>query len=237
MNSWIARFFLSSIGRKLIMALTGLFLIVFLAVHLVGNLQLIFAVDGDGEIGRTFNEYAYFMGNNPVIKFTAFGLYAGILLHAIMGIFLWIKNRNARGGKYAVKNNRTASASKMSIYMGALGSVILIFIVLHMAQFWFKAKVVGNVTPIEYAGLDYAVKDLYTVVAAAFANPLYVAGYVIAMLFISFHLWHGFESAFQTLGLNHKKWTPFIKVIGRAYSVLIPLGFAIIPLYMYFTQQ
>lgn len=234
MNSWIVRFLTSSIGQKLVMALTGLFLITFLAVHLAGNLQLIFAVDADGEIGRTFNEYAYFMTTNPVIKFTSYGLYAGILLHAIVGLLLWKKNSAARGKVgYAVKRNRVADGSKSSIYMGALGTVVLFFIIVHMVQFWAQVKIVGNVDDVMYAGVDHAVKDLYALVSGAYTNVWFVIFYVVSMIFIGFHLWHGFESAFQTLGLNHKKWTPFIKVIGRFYSVIVPALFAAIPLVMY----
>lgn len=234
MNTWFGRFITSSIGKKLIMALTGLFLISFLAVHLAGNLQLITSPTGDGQ---AFNEYAYFMTHNPIIKFTSYGLYAGILLHAIQGIFLWLKNRQARGPVgYAMKANRTAGASKASFRMGALGTVILIFIIVHMVQFWAQMKFTDNVAMIAYEGADHAVKDLYTLVAGAYTNIGFVVFYVISMIFIGFHLFHGFESAFQTLGLNHKKWTPLIKVTGRVYSVIVPLGFAIIPILMYLRQ-
>lgn len=237
MNTWIGRFLTSSIGKKLIMALTGLFLISFLAVHLVGNLQLIFPEPDGNQLGQAFNEYAYFMTTNPVIKFTSYGLYAGILLHAIQGLLLWMKNRAARGATgYAVKANRTAGASKASFRMGALGTVILIFIIVHMVQFWAQMKFTSNVDPVTYAGADHAVKNLYALVAGAYQNIWFVVFYVVSMVFIAFHLFHGFESAFQTLGLNHPKWTPFIKLVGRIYSVVVPFGFAIIPILMYLKQ-
>jgi succinate dehydrogenase / fumarate reductase cytochrome b subunit len=232
MNTWLGHFLTSSIGKKVVMALTGLFLISFLAVHLIGNLQLL---AGDG--GQAFNEYAYFMTHNPVIMFTSYGLYAFILIHAIQGIALWRKNRSARGNQaYAVKVNRVAGASKASIRMGSLGSIILIFILLHMAQFWLQMKL-GYTEMVTYPDGDGAVKDLYTLVIGAFANPLFVIGYVFSMVAIAFHLLHGFESAFQTLGLSHPKWTPLVKFVGRTYSVLVPLGFAIIPIWMYLAQQ
>lgn len=235
MTTWLGRFLTSSIGRKLVMALTGLFLITFLAVHLAGNLQLVFTGGESGPEGQAFNEYAYFMTHNPVIKFTSYGLYAFILIHSIQGILLWLKNRKARGSEgYAVKVNRTAGAPKSSIYMGSLGIVILIFIIVHMVQFWAQMKFTDNVAMITYAGADHAVKDLYTLVAGVYQNIWFVLFYVVAMIFIGFHLFHGFESAFQTLGLNHPKWTPIIKTVGRLYSVLVPLGFAIIPLLMYY---
>lgn len=233
MNTWLGRFLTSSIGKKLIMALTGLFLISFLAVHLVGNLQLIFT--GGEEIkGQAFNEYAYFMTHNPVIKFTSYGLYAFIIIHSIQGILLWLKNKAARGSQgYKVKANRVAGASKSSIYMGSLGTIILIFIIVHMVQFWAQMKFTDNVAMIPYPGSDHSVKDLYTLVATTYENIWFALFYVVAMIFIGFHLYHGFESAFQTLGLNHPKWTPFIKLIGRGYSILVPLGFASIPIVMY----
>ena len=235
MDTWIGRFFTSSIGKKVIMSLTGLFLISFLLVHLVGNLQLL----GSDPVvaGQAFNEYAYFMTNNPLIKFTSYGLYAFILLHAIQGTILWRQNAKARGSVgYAVKTDRVASATKSSIYMGSLGIVILTFIIIHMVQFWAQMKFTGNVSDVTYAGAEYPVKDLYTLVAGAFTNIWFVVFYVVSMIFIAFHLAHGFESAFQTLGLNHPKWSPIIKTVGRAYAVLVPLGFAVIPVYMYYQQ-
>jgi len=233
MDTWFVRFITSSVGKKVVMALTGLFLIVFLAVHLAGNLQLIFAFDD----GRSFNEYAYFMTNNPIIKFTSIGLYAGIVLHALQGTLLWLKNRAARGSLgYAVKVNRTAGASKASFRMGALGIIILAFIIVHMVQFWAQVKILGTVDPIQYEGLDYQVKDLYSLIVAAFTDVRFVIFYVISMIFIGFHLWHGFESAFQSLGLNHPKWNPLIKTVGRLYAVVVPLAYAAIPVFMYLNQ-
>jgi len=231
-SSWFGRFLTSSIGQKLIMSLTGLFLISFLAVHLIGNLQLL---SGDG--GQSFNEYAYFMTHNKLIKTVSYGLYAFIVLHAIQGIVLWRKNRSARGSQgYAVKRNRTAGASRFSsVNMGALGTIILVFILIHMYQFWLQMKL-GNTDMITYDGGTHPVKDLYTLVSGVYENPGFVIFYVISMVVIAFHLWHGFESAFQTLGLNHRKYTPLIKVVGRAFSVIVPLGFAIIPIWMHLSN-
>ena len=231
MTSWFAKFLTSSIGKKVIMSLTGLFLISFLLVHLLGNLQLVLAADG----GQTFNEYAYFMTHNPVIKFLSYGLYAFILIHAIQGLLLAYYNRKARGNqRYAVKVDRTAGASKSSIWMGSLGTVILIFIIIHMAQFWLQMKL-GNTEMVTYD--EEPVKDLYTLVAGVYQNIGFVIFYVVAMIFIAFHLWHGFQSAWQTLGLNHRKYTPLIKAVGYVFSILVPLGFAAIPVIMFLRQQ
>lgn len=227
---WFGRFLSSSIGQKIIMSLTGLFLIVFLLVHLIGNLQLILVEDE----GLTFNKYAYFMTSNPVIKTTSYLLYFFILLHAFQGIYLWYQNRKARGAKrYAVKNDRTAGGSKTSIYMGSLGTVILIFIIVHMVQFWAQMHFTDNVGAFSVEGYEENIKNLYALVSGVYENPLFVIFYVVSMFFIALHLWHGFQSSFQTLGLNHKKYTPLIKAVGIAYSIFVPLGFAIIPIIMY----
>lgn len=229
--NWFTKFLTSSIGRKLTMSLTGLFLVVFLLVHLIGNLQLLIP---DG--GEAFNLYAKFMTSNPLIKFTSYGLYSFILLHAVQGWLLWANNRKARGGeRYAVTTTRaTGTQAGLAKNMGALGTVLAIFLVIHMAQFWFKMKI-GDLPMQVYDGVEVA--DLYSTVKATFTNIWFVLFYVIAMFFVGMHLMHGFQSAFQSLGLNHRKYTPFIKLVGNAYSILIPLGFAIIPIVFYVTNM
>jgi succinate dehydrogenase / fumarate reductase cytochrome b subunit len=206
------------------MSLTGLFLIVFLLVHLVGNLQLI-----TDSSGVSFNVYAKFMTTNPVIKFTSYGLYFFILLHIVQGLMLWSQNRAARGSVgYAVESTRaTQTSAAIAKRMGALGMIIMAFLGLHLYQFWYKMH-----WQLEANQAD-GIKDLYSLVNTTYQDPIYVAVYVLSMLFISFHLWHGFQSAFQTLGLNHRKYTPFIQLVGKAYAIFIPLAFAIIPIYMY----
>lgn len=227
---WLINFFTSSIGRKLIMSLTGLFLILFLVIHLLGNLQLL--VD-DG--GVTFNAYAYMMTHNPLIKVVAYGNYFFILLHAVMGFMLWSKNRAAKGSTYAVRSD--AKVSWASKNMALLGTLILAFIFIHMGDFWFKMKFTDQLAMVSIEGMDVQVKDLYTQVATTFANPLLVVAYLVGLATLSFHLWHGFQSAFQTLGLNHPKYTPLIGGLGKAYAILIPLGYAIIPLYYFFVMK
>lgn len=227
---WFIDFLTSSIGRKLIMSLTGLFLILFLVVHLVGNLQLL--ID-DG--GRSFNLYAKKMTTDPFIKTVSYLLYISILIHAIQGIALWSKNRKSRGGEaYAVKVTKGSWATaKVAKNMGWIGTIIFVFILIHMYQFWFQMKI-GNIGMQEIDGQK--VKDLYTIVKAAYTNIGFVLFYVISMIVIGAHLYHGFSSAFQTLGLNHKKYTPLIHSVGLIYAILVPLGFAIIPIVMFLTK-
>ena len=222
--SWLTDTLTSSIGRKLIMSLTGLFLIIFLVVHLAGNLQLL-----AGDNGEAFNAYAKFMTSNPIIKFTSYGLYAFIVLHIIMSLLLVIKNKQARPVGYAqVKGS--ANSAWTSRNMGILGTVILIFLVIHMRSFWFEMKF--GTLPMD----EFGNKDLYLIVAEAFSQWWYVALYVVSMIGLGFHLSHGFSSAFQTLGINHKKYTPFIKGLGIVYAIAIPAAFAAIPLYMFFNN-
>jgi succinate dehydrogenase / fumarate reductase cytochrome b subunit len=224
--SWFTKFLVSSVGQKFIMSLTGLFLMLFLIVHLLGNLQLL---SDDG--GDAFNAYSYLMTHNPLIKTVSYILYVSILLHAWQGIALWQQNKAARGAaRYAV--NHVRPAERTSRNMAWLGIVIFIFILLHMWQFWFQMKF-GTLPAVDVTAYDHPVKDLYTPVAEAFSNIFYVVFYVVSMVVIAFHLWHGFWSSFQTLGLNHVKYTPLIKIIGAIYTILIPAGFALIPVVFY----
>jgi len=232
--SWVTNFLTSSLGKKLIMSLTGLFLILFLVVHLIGNLQLLSFVAHDpvDAPGMAFNLYAEFMTTFTPIKVVSYGLYAFILIHAVQGWVLWRQNANARGPiGYAVKDLRAVNTNaRTAANMGWLGTIIFIFIMLHLYQFWLQMQL-GNLPMAVYDGEQ--VKDLYSLVAKTYENPVFVAIYLVSMVVIAFHLWHGFQSAFQTLGLNHKKYSPAIHFIGKVYSIVVPLGFALIPVAMY----
>lgn len=223
--SWVTNTFRSTLGRKLIMALTGLFLILFLVVHLAGNLQLL---AGDG--GRLFNLYADDMGKNPLIRAVSILNFLFIILHVAYSIILARLNKQARPVGYAVSKPSENSAWS-SRNMGILGTLILIFLLVHLRGFWYEAKF-GEVPMVTYEEGEF--KDVYAIVSAAYSNLLYVAFYVVSMGFLAFHLSHGFASAFQTLGLNHKKYSPIIKKVGLGFSIIVPLLFALIPIVMYF---
>jgi len=228
---WFANFLTSSIGRKLLMSLSGLFLILFLPVHLIGNLQLL-----TKDAGVSFNLYSYFMTHNPLIKTVSYLLYFSILLHTIQGLLLWRKNKMAKGNNgYAVKALRGEGTNvKAASNMAWLGIIIFVFILVHMYQFWLQMKL-GKVPTVTIEGEAY--KNLYEPVISAFSNLNFVVFYVVSMIIIGIHLNHGFQSAFQTLGLNHKKYTPFIKSLGKAYAFIIPFGFAVIPIIVYGRQN
>lgn len=221
--NWFTNFFSSTIGRKLVMALTGLFLILFLVVHLIGNLQLLHE-----DKGRAFNEYAQFMTSNPLIKTISIVNYLFIILHVAWAIILSARNRSARGAEgYAVSKNSSTWASRN---MGILGTLILIFLVIHLKSFWYEMHW-GGIPVADYDGEE--VKDLFTIVNTAYDQLWYVILYVVSMGVLGFHLYHGFGSAFQTLGLNHVKYNGLIKFVGVAFAIIVPALFALIPVWMY----
>lgn len=210
------------------MAASGLFLCLFLVGHLLGNLQL-FIGGTEGQL--LFNDYAKFMTTNPLVKILSYVTYLSILFHAIDGLLLTIQNNKARPVKYK-KSNANANSVWTSRYMGVLGTIILVFIVTHMMNFW--AVMHFSELPMDANGN----KDLHSIVMAFFKDEkmgmLWVALYVLAMLALGFHLSHGFQSAFQSVGIRHPKYTPMIKMAGYGFSILVPLLFAIIPVYIAF---
>ncbi|MBT1702383.1 succinate dehydrogenase cytochrome b subunit [Chryseosolibacter indicus] len=220
--NWFTNFFSSSIGRKLVMALTGLFLILFLVVHLAGNLQLLL---NDG--GKAFNIYAHTMTSNIFIKIVGYVNYTMILLHVIWAIWLTRTNKTSRPVGYAVSKNSSTWSSRN---MGILGTLILLFLVFHLQGFWYRMHW-GPIDTVSYDGEEY--RNLYAVVDFAYSHLWYTAIYVISMAILAFHLYHGFGSAFQTLGLNHVKYNPVIKFIGVAFAIIVPALFALIPIVMF----
>lgn len=217
----------SSLVRKYWMAATGLFLCLFLIGHLAGNLQLFIP----GDTGKIqFNEYAKFMTSNPVVMILSYITYIAIIVHVIDAIVLSVQNRKARPQNY-VKANPSANSSWKSRNMMFLGTIILIFLIIHLRSFWYEMHF-GSL-PID----DEGNKDLHKITTEAFGQLWYTALYVAAMIGLAFHLAHGFHSGFQSLGLNHKKYTPIIKKVGTAFAIIIPLAFASIPVYLYIIQQ
>ncbi|MGY5845803.1 succinate dehydrogenase cytochrome b subunit [Salegentibacter sp. HM20] len=225
----------SSLAKKYWMAFTGLFLCTFLVGHLLGNLQLLQPM---GDAARDqFNEYALFMTTNPAVMVLSYVTYLSIIFHAIDGIVLTIQNRKARPQKY-VNFKPSANTKWQSRNMAFLGTIILVFIIIHMQMFWAQMKFGGLDDTIYTTASGAQVKDLYTLTIQSFQDPEYgliwVGVYVLSMLAIAFHLLHGFASGFQSLGVNHPKYNGFIRKFGYAFAILIPLAFAIIPIYIHF---
>ena len=208
------------------MALTGLFLAFFLIIHLLGNLQLILPDD----IARTqFNNYSKVISSLSIIKLVSYVLYASILYHAFDALWITIVNWRANDKSYNT-DNRAEVSGWISRNMGFLGSLILIFLVIHFKDYWFVYKF--GTLPTDSEGN----KDLYQIIVDSFSVLWYVILYVIAILALGLHLIHGVSSAFRTLGVYHPKFIKWIKYIGYAFSVAITAGFVIIPIIIYFKQ-
>ena len=216
----------SSITKKIWMSLFGLFLMTFLVVHLSINLLLLF--DPSREL---FNIAAHFMGTNPLIQIFQWVLFAGFIFHIILGVILQIQNWMARPKGYKITG--FSEDSIFSKYMIYTGIVIFIFLVIHMGNF-FVLKMQGNVPEFHQSGAG-EMEDMGLLVVNLFHSTGYVIFYVVMLLFMGFHLDHAFQSAFQSLGLNHKKYTPFIKGFGHFFAIVITAGYIIIPLFIYFS--
>jgi succinate dehydrogenase / fumarate reductase cytochrome b subunit len=222
--SWLTKTLTSSIGRKLLMGLTGLFLVSFLFVHLIGNFKLFLHDDGEA-----FNHYSHFMSTNPVIRIAEWILLTGFVLHIYSAWALTRSNAAARPVKYVYQGNNPG-VSWFSKNMGVSGSIVLIFLITHLVNF-YGAYHYGRPEMKTYADGE-AVKDMYGIVATVFKEQWWISLlYVVSMVLLGFHLNHGFQSAFRTLGIDHKKYTPAIITVGVLISILVPAGFASMPIY------
>ena len=215
----MSKFLTASIGRKFVMSISGLFLVMFIAVHLGINLLLI--LDDSGEL---FNHGAHFMATNPLIKIMEPLLGLGFLVHIIWSFFLEFQNWRARPVKYN-KKNVSGSSTWASRNMLVLGSLVLVFLVVHIINFFWVIKF----RPEELAAFS---NGEYELVAGLFKQSVaYCIFYVVGGILLGIHLSHGFWSAFQTIGLSNKFWMNRLQVIGKLYAVVIAAGFTIIPLY------
>lgn len=217
--NWLSAFLNSSLGKKLLMSITGISLILFLIVHCAIN-AAIFLNDG----GVTFNEAAEFMGTNPLIRTLEIGLFAGLLLHIYNGLQLWLNNKKKRPVAYAMVDG-ASNSTWYSRSMGLLGSLLLIFLVVHLKHFWVESRITGGITEEH---------TLFNEMQLVFQNPLAVVIYVLGCISLAYHLLHGFQSAFQTLGWNHPQYTPLVQSIGVVYSIIVSIVFAAMPIAMHF---
>ncbi|HLW33446.1 MAG TPA: succinate dehydrogenase cytochrome b subunit [Aequorivita sp.] len=215
--------FSTSIARKVAMALSGLFLIVFLAQHLTINLSSVFSPE-------TFNSWSDFMGTNPIVQFIFQPiLILGVLFHFIMGVVLEIQNNRARQIKYkSFKGNRNSSWASRNMIISGL--VILAFLGLHFYDFWFPE--------IVHKYIETNDPDLgryYTELVAKFESPVRTGIYCLAFILLMLHLWHGFSSSFQSMGWNNK-YSKGLRGFTKVYAVGVPLGFIFIAIYLHFNQ-
>jgi len=213
----------SSVGRKFVMALTGLCLIGFVTVHLAGNLTMFVSAD-------LFNTYSHHLISlGPALWVLEIGLLALFAAHAGTGVWLTLSNWRARGSRYVVRDDaggasRKTFSSTTMIYTGAL---LFIFIIIHVWMFKYGAY---YETTVQGA----SVRDLFRLVFESFQSPVIAFGYVAAMIVLGLHLKHAFWSAFQSLGLHGTRWTPFIYGFGTLYAVAFAFGFLVFPIWMYF---
>ncbi|MEN9487418.1 succinate dehydrogenase cytochrome b subunit [Cloacibacterium sp.] len=215
----------STIGRKFLMALSAMFLLIFLLIHLSVNLLSLFGEEGP------FNAASHFMGYNPLIQFAMQPvLIVGVVFHFVMGFVLELKNKNARPIKYAVAKN-SGNSTWMSRNMIISGAVILAFLGLHFYDFWIHEM---NYKYLEGLAIDEG--RYWEELHAKFADPIRVAFYVISFVLLGLHLSHGFQSSFQSIGARHPKYLKCVNTLGTWYSILIPLGFIIVAVFHFVTQ-
>jgi len=217
---WLIDLFSSSLGRKLLMALTGLFLISFLVIHCTINAMIFY-----NDSGETFSYWGHFMGTNPIIRTLEIGLVAGFLIHIFQGLSLWRANHAARPVKYSVSKG-PANSTWYSRSMGMLGTLLLLFLILHTSHFWIPNRAHQFTQGEEL--------PLYKMMFDVFSNPWIVFFYVIGCVSLFWHLLHGFASAFQSMGLNHLKYNGIILFVGTAFSIIVPFIFALMPIAIYF---
>ena len=216
-----------TLSEKNLMALTGLFLCLFLVVHLLGNLQLLLPA----QVAQwQFNFYSKLLSGNIFIQLVSYILFASILAHAIYALVITIKNRRSNGKRYEY-DRRGVSSKWYARRMGLLGTIILFFLIIHLRDFWYQLQF-GHV-PLDKDGQ----KDLYTLVVTVYQNGWYVLIYALCMVALGYHLLHGFFSAARTLGVYHPRYVEWIKVLGWVYSVGVSAGFALVPIYVHFARS
>ena len=225
-----SEFFTSSVGKKLVMALTGLFLISFLVIH-VGLNACIWV----GDDGSTFNRAANFMGSSLLIRAMEYVLFAGFILHIIQGYVLERRNLSRRGKGYKITVGNKAS-KWYSRTMGLLGTLLLLFLIMHIYHFWTPSRLggIGNIEPLAETTINGKMyHDLYGEMLKVFQNPVVVVLYVIGCISLAYHLMHGFQSAFRTLGVHNHRYLSLLTGFGKGFSIIISLAFAMMPVSIY----
>ena len=224
-----SEFFTSSVGKKLVMALTGLFLISFLIVHMGINACIFndLPIFDENDNGDMFNRAAHFMGSSVVIRILEWGLFAGFLVHIIQGYALEVKNLSRRGVGYKI-NLANKGSKWYSRTMGLLGTLLLLFLIMHISHFWIPSRFGGLE---EVNGKNY--HNLFQRMVDVFQNPVIVVLYVLGCISLAYHLMHGFQSAFRTIGVHNNRFMGIIRAAGTGFAIIIPLAFAMMPVSMY----
>lgn len=233
----MANVFSYSIGKKLLMSLSGLFLIMFLLVHLLVNSFLLLDPVFGTQEGEMFNAAVHFMGINPLIKIIEPVLFAGFIIHILYSLVLTIQNMRARGSDKYSSGNKTPDVEWSSKNMLPLGIALFAFLAIHMADFWVKMKITGDPlladTTFSYFGVETVGYNAYALVHSAFQTPWIVIAYVIGSIALAFHLSHGFWSSFQSIGLSNKIWIPRLQKASVVVAWFIGIGFCVIAIAQY----
>lgn len=224
-----SEFFTSSIGKKFVMALTGIFLILFLVIHVGLNACIFATLFNSDDHGAMFNKAAHFMGANWVPRILEIGLFAGILLHIFQGYALELKNRKTRGVGYAV-NLGNRGSRWYSRSMGLLGTLLFLFLIMHISHFWVPSRITGLEETI-IDGKPY--HDAFSKMIEVFKSPVIVILYLLGCASLLFHLLHGFQSAFRTVGVVNSRYMSIVKATGVAFSIIVVLLFALMPISMH----
>jgi succinate dehydrogenase / fumarate reductase cytochrome b subunit len=222
-------FFTSSVGKKIVMSLTGLFLISFLIVHVCINACIfndLSFIDPDDN-GDMFNRAAHFMASSVLVRTMEYGLFLGFIIHIVQGYVLEAKNLSRRGQGYKV-NLGNRGSKWYSRTMGLLGTLLLLFLIMHIAHFWVPSRITGLE---EVEGKNY--HNMFIVMVDVFQNPVVVILYVVGCISLAYHLLHGFQSAFRTLGVHNTRYIGMIKGLGAAFSIIVPFVFAMMPIAIY----
>jgi succinate dehydrogenase / fumarate reductase cytochrome b subunit len=222
----------SSVGKKVVMAVTGLSLILFLIIHVTVNACMWAVVFVPGDSGEVFNKAAHWLGQTLVPRVLEIGLFLFIIIHIVQGYVLEVQNRQRRGIGYAVKIGSRGSAWYRKS-MGLLGTLIFLFLIVHIADFWIPSRF-GGLNEVYYEdtpGRTY--RELYGKMIQVFQNPWIVVLYIVGCISLAYHLIHGFQSSFRTLGVSNKKYLGFLNTLGWAFSILVCLVFAMMPVSVY----
>jgi succinate dehydrogenase / fumarate reductase cytochrome b subunit len=225
-------FFTSSVGKKFVMALSGLFLISFLVIHVGINACIFADLFDDNDNGEMFNKAAHFMGSSYVIRLLEIGLFVGFLIHIIQGYVLEVRNRSTRSVGYQVSMGSKGSRWYRKS-MGLLGTLILFFLIIHISHFWVPSRVTGGLPEAHYNNNGVEYHNLYARMVDVFQAGWVVALYLLACFSLAWHLIHGFQSAFRTLGVSNNRYVTLARASGVAFSILVPLLFALMPISMY----
>ena len=227
-----SEFFTSSVGKKFVMAVTGLFLIIFLIVHVTVNAciwAVVFVPDDHGEV---FNKAAHWLGATLIPRILEIGLFLFFIIHIIQGYVLEIKNRQKRGIGYAVEMGSRDSAWYRKS-MGLLGTIIFLFLLVHLADFWIPSRF-GGLREVSYPDSPGRIyHELYGKMVAVFRNKWIVVLYIIGCISLAWHLIHGFQSAFRTMGVSNHRYLKLINATGIGFAIIVSTVFAMMPVSMY----